>query len=868
MKSVEMTTSPAVSGISTRIIETLPPEYRLSVIREIYDLMSQRPHAIALTEGNLEWTYEDLRRQSNRVAKQLASHGIGRGSVVAMHLLRCADSIAVMLGIMVSGCIYLPLDPSYPPTRLRLMLDRANAVAVISHEDNPDLYGSKRAWLPSPSQMAAEPEAQANQLAAYSAQSEFFEAKDGAYILFTSGSTGEPKAVMVTHENITLMNQWSAKVLGVTSLDSSATTCSPSFDASFHETLLPLSVGGTVHVIPHALALGELKRQVSFIATTPTVAIELLRGGQLPPLRVLMLGGEALSPDIAERLLSSGRVRSLLNCYGPTECTVCVTMAEITAPLPEVIPIGRPVPGSEVLILDKKGQRLPDGELGEISVFGNQVTGGYVNDPTETAARFVIGPSTTAEPQRYYRTGDLGYRSDGLIYFAGRADRQVKINGIRIELGEIEAALRSDSQVAEAAAIAREGSRIVAYVVPVERRFDLDIAILKKHLENILPHFMRPAGIIVVDYLPKTVSGKLDVSSLPEWSVGRAGGHQITAEESDEITALLRRVVADVTGFRGPIHLSDDFINDLGGTSLGILKVLVELEHYTGRRLEFNDALADTSIAGLLSLLHTDVVGSPADFSFNTEGSATPLFLVHSYLGGMLDLRRLAELLPTNQPVYGLHVDCATDSVDETITIPSLAQNALNRIREVQPSGRIIISGHSAGALIVFEAARNILAAGDSEPRVLLMDSPWPHSSFEYYWGESLLQWRDMVRNPIGVLRAAAAKIFEAAAGKGNHLQVAARADDLMTFTDRRKKSVDEAVRSYRAQAYEGSITVMRTRQGRMMALGRRNLGWSHVTQGTLTMVDVPGGHVSMLRPPNVQTVAEKLIAWLSRDWS
>ena len=358
--------------MSSHIGEISSPEYRSSVIQEIYAVMSQRAHEIAVTDGDLEWTYADLRRRSDIVARSLADHGITRGSVIGMHLPRCADAIAAMLGIMVSGCVYLPLDPSYPSARLRFMLDQAGAVAVISNDSDSDLYGSHRIWLPSPSQLATEFEALASELSIYSAERVPFEPQDCAYILFTSGSTGEPKGVMVTHKNITLMNEWSAKVLGITSFDASATTCSLSFDASFHETLLPLSVGGTVHVIPHALALGQLTRQVSLVATTLTVANELLRAGQLPPLKVLMLGGEALSPDVAARLLASGRVGLLLNCYGPTECTVCVTVAEVTAPVPEVIPIGLPVPGTEVLILDENGERLPDGESAKSASSGSK----------------------------------------------------------------------------------------------------------------------------------------------------------------------------------------------------------------------------------------------------------------------------------------------------------------------------------------------------------------------------------------------------------------------------------------------------------------------------------------------------------------
>jgi non-ribosomal peptide synthetase component F len=196
---------------------------------------------------------------------------------------------------------------------------------------------------------------------------------------------------MVTHQNLTVMIQWSAKLIGASEFDSGATSSSLSFDPSFFEILLPLSVGGTVHVISHALALGRLSREVSFIATTPTVASELLRAGLLPNLKVLMVGGEVLAPDAAARLLCSGRIERLLNAYGPTECTVFVTVEEVSAPVPEVIPIGRPGPDTEVLILDKDGQRLPDGEPGEICIFGGQVAKGYVNDPVGTAEQFVVG---------------------------------------------------------------------------------------------------------------------------------------------------------------------------------------------------------------------------------------------------------------------------------------------------------------------------------------------------------------------------------------------------------------------------------------------------------------------------------------------
>ena len=820
--------------------------------------MSQTPRAIAVTDGDLEWTYDDLRRRTEIIAGSLTGHGITRGSVVGMHLPRCADAIATMLGIMASGCVYLPLDPSYPAARLKFMLDRSDAVAVISDGNYQDLCDAHRIVLAPPSRLAAEPGGLTNGSPIFSSEAEPFGMKDPAYILFTSGSTGEPKGVMVTHENITLMNEWSIRILGVTPFDASATTTSLSFDASFHETLLPLSVGGTVHVIPHALALGQLTRQVSFVACTPTVASELLRARLLPSLKVLMVGGEALAPDLAARLLSSGRVGRLLNCYGPTEGTVCATLTEVTDPIPELIPIGRQVPGTDVRILDENGQELPDDEIGEICIFGGQVALGYVNDATGTAERFVVRMEPADKPQRYYRTGDLGYRlNDGVIYFVGRADRQVKINGRRIELEEIDAALRSHSQIFEANTVVQDGDRIVSYVVPTHASIDVDIVDLKRHLSENLPNFLLPAGVVILAEFPKTVNGKLDASALPRWSPGRSVYEPLV---TDELTAHVIKIVADVTGFVGQILPSDDFINDLGGTSLGIIRVLVELERYSGRRLRITDALADTSVAGFANLLSQGSISSLADFALHTDGSAPPLFLLHSYLGGMLALKRLAKLLPPERPVYGLQVHCTNEQESDALTVSLLAQDAVGRIRAIQPVGPITMIGHSAGGLIAFEAARGLLEAGDPEPRVLLLDSVVVRNAFDYYWYQLVLSGPSLISERFRLLQMRRRQRRR----QRSHQQDIEKNGDLIARNKEYQASTDRLFKYYRAQVYDGNITVMRTRQGRMMALGRQHLGWSSVTKGALKMIDVPGAHHSMLDAQYLNYIAGKITDWLS----
>jgi amino acid adenylation domain-containing protein len=758
---------------------------------------------------------------------------------------------------MAPGYVYLPLDPDYPRGRLQFMLDRAGAAAVISQDNDPDLYGTRRLWLPSPSQ-TSEAEAREIALSGSWLGGTCLNPKDRAYILFTSGSTGEPKGVEVNHGNLSLMIEWSVNVLDITSADSSATVTSFNFDPCLQEILAPLSVGGTVHVISHALRLGQLNRPVSFAACTPTLANELLQAGLLPHLKTLMVGGEMLTPDVASGLLASGRVGRLLNCYGPTECTVCVTVQEVTDPVHAPIPIGRQVPGTQVGIFDREGHRLADGVIGELCISGGQVADGYVNDPVGTVERFRVHTDPATGPQRYYHTGDLGYRlDDGVFYFLGRADRQVKINGCRIELGEVDAVLRSHPQIAEAAAVVSDGERLVAYVVPA--RPGVDVAEVRRHLAEQLPLYMVPAGIVVLDELPKTINGKVDESALPVWTPGRTGQEALSV---DAFTAQVARAIAEVTGFVGQIRPTDDFINDLGGSSLGIVRVLAQIERESGRRLRISEALADTSVAGLASLVRGDSVSSPADFAFNTEGHAPPLFLVHAYLGGMLRFRRLAALLPSGQPVYGIHVHCSEEQASSAHAVSVFARDALDRIRAIQPTGRITVAGHSAGGLIALEVARYLLDVDEPEPRVLLIDTVRTSGVSRYYWAEFLLNFPELMDVPPDKC----VSQLKGAWRRRRNQRNPAEHDDLLGLVERDEVFTNNVVRRHRTQAYRGAITLMRTRQGRVMAFGRSDLGWRSVVDGELSRVDIPGGHISAFEYPHVLSMAYKIREWLSAE--
>jgi aspartate racemase len=215
--------------------------------------------------------------------------------------------------------------------------------------------------------------------------------------------------------------------------------------------------------------------------------------------------------------------------------------------------------------------------------------------------------------------------------------------------------------------------------------------------------------------------------------------------------------------------------------------------------------------------------------------------------------------LPSDQPVYGIHVHCTEGQIGHTLSVPSLAQESLDRIRAIQPAGRVTIAGHSAGGLIALEAARKLLDANEPQPRVLLIDTVRPSGTFGYYWAELLLnlpELRDASTGEcIGQLRAAWRRRRDQRGFVEN--------DDLVGLAERDEVSTNNLIRHYRAQAYRGAITVMRTRQGRLMAFGRHDLGWTPVTKGVLSLIDIPGTHIGAVEPPHVQSLAEKVNGWL-----
>jgi amino acid adenylation domain-containing protein len=537
-------------------------------------------------------TYRELAANATAVAGLLReTRGSGPVGLLCRHGV---TMISTMLGALAAGRAYVPLDPTFPVRRLGFQLADSGATALLTDADNAALARSVAAGT-SLEPVDADPVLAGASTVDLDGLAAAGDPDTTAYLLYTSGSTGTPKGVRQSHRNVVFGARNHIRTFGITPADRTSVLTSFGFDMAVTDTFAALLAGAAAAPIDiRARGLAHLagaldERGVTVYHSTPTVyryLVASLGALTLPRVRVVLLGGEEVTArDVRLCRRHMGADCVFVNGYGATEVSfIAQHHLPPGAPVAEgVVPIGRPLPGIEVLLLDPDGQESPT--EGEILVRSKHIALGY-----QGVAEDRFG---TLRGERTYRTGDLAGRSpDGTLAFLGRADRQVKIRGFRVELGEIETCLADLPGIAQAAVVARR-EELVGYVVPT-RRFDEKA--VRAALGEVLPDYMVPRAVVALSELPLTVTGKLDERALPEPPAPATG-----ADALDGVAATIGEAWCAVLGL--PAVGRDDNFFDLGGHSLLMALVHAELEGKLARAIPISELFAHPTVGGLAAHL-------------------------------------------------------------------------------------------------------------------------------------------------------------------------------------------------------------------------------------------------------------------------
>lgn len=688
------------------------------------------PYKIAVKHGDSTLSYNQLNRRAAQLARFLLAQGLQPNDVVAIATNRSPEMIILFLALIKAGITYLPIDRNFPADRITYMLKDASVILLLTSEGDEAHYEGnhhemhlesalKRAEKYSDKDLDTPPDPEGV-----------------AYILYTSGSTGLPKGVLVKRAGILNLLESIQQSPGITAGDNMLFTTTISFDIAELELLLPLVSGATLviagpEVVKDGRALLDIARHenISIMQGAPFMWRMMLEAGWTDALPIkIFCGGEAMSKELAEALLP--RCNELWNMYGPTETTVYSIIKRVM-PGDEVITIGRAIKDTQVYLLDDNFNQVPDGDIGEIYIGGTGVARGYMNKPELTAEKFIDDKFTGKPGEKIYRTGDLGkLLPGGDIQCLGRIDHQIKIRGYRIEAEEIEAQLKLHPGISHALVTLYTDEagnmHLVAYVVP--RRITSDdetnrqVQEWKAHLARVLPEYMIPDIFMPIPAIPLLENGKTNRKALPQPVLYREGLERYVEPVTDTEKALAQIFLNNIAIDR--IGLIDNFFR-LGIDSLVMVKIMVQIEKEFGKRFPLSILIKYPNLNQLAWLIDNDAIDTQYKslIPIRAKGSKIPLYIVHGIGLNLLNMYHMVSMLDEEQPVYGLQALGLDGNTDQMDSIDEIARFYNGEILQHDPVGPYAISGYSFGGYIAFEMVRQLREMGKEVKMLAMFDT-------------------------------------------------------------------------------------------------------------------------------------------------
>jgi amino acid adenylation domain-containing protein len=866
--------------------------------------VKRTPDAVAVVFENQQLTYQQLNIRANQLAHYLRTLGVAADVLVGLCVKRSLLMIVGLLGILKAGGAYVPLDPDYPQERLSFMLEDANVSVLLTQHSLIERLPKHQAQVVCLDEVWEEI-AQNNQDNPKTEVRAFHLAN----VIYTSGSTGKPKGVMVEHRGLCNLAQAQIQTFGLDCDSRVLQFASVSFDASISEVVIALGSGATLYkgtkdsLMPGMPLIERLRDYCITHITLPPSALAVMPTEQLPSLQTIIVAGEACSIELI-KLWSAGR--NFFNAYGPTEASVCATVAKCT-PNDEKVSIGRPISNARVYILDQNLQPVPVGVPGELHIGGVGLARGYRNRPDLTQEKFIpnpfdnskspkIGPEETSDPtslkiqkSKFYKTGDIArYLPDGNIEYLGRMDNQVKVRGYRIELGEIEAVLSQHEDVQTCCVIVREDipgdQRLVAYVVPQTEQTP-KVSQLRSFLKEKLPEYMIPSAIVILESLQLTPNGKLDRSALPVPS--KSSNYDTFVAPRNQLELQLVQIWSKILKV-DMVGVQDNFF-DLGGHSLLAIYLMTQIQQQFGKDIPLVTLFQHPTVEHLASMIQkdSDFASESALVAIQSNGSNLPLFCIPGAGAYPFYLYHLARCLGPDQPFYSFQAH-GLDGHKELITqVEDLAAHYIQAIQTIQPHGPYLLAGHSFGGKVAFEMTQQLLERGHVVALVAIVDSLAPmyqqHVGVDWDHAQWLSEFAKFMELAFASKLDISAQILQSLLPDEQVKYVLEQLKMVNILPlDAESMQLHNLVQVYKAnclvnyvpqQVYPTRITLLRASEALVEESSEFNSktledstwGWSKFSSEPVDLCFVPGNHITMMTQPHVQVLAERLKACIHK---
>jgi amino acid adenylation domain-containing protein len=874
-------------------VETADGAYLHQVFEEA---VQRTPHKVAAIMGeNLspltllkEITYETLNVKANQLARHLQKQQVGPETIVGLCLERSIEALIAIIAIHKASGAFLILDPHLPSERLEFIVTDARVNIVVTIEkwrEKLTSAGTKTIVMDTEETIINNNDV--SNLECHLSDDNL------AYVVYTSGSTGLPKGVLIEHRGLKRFIAWHQDTELTTENDRVLHSKPLSFDASYAEIIRGFAVGATLVIVPEnfqkdvsATASIIQKYGVTIFSIVPSMLAYLL--DELPlkkchALKTVTVGGEPLSADLRDRVLEKLNVE-LFNFYGPSETTMGVLVKHCERDSSEnSVPIGRPIANAKTYILDDNLQPVPIGCPGELLIGGDSVGRGYLNRPELTAEKFIQNSFGSG---LLYRTGDLArYLPDGDIEFLGRIDSQVKLHGLRIELGEIESQLTEFPGISKAVVLLckdKSGNDHLAGYLVVGSEKRPSLSEVSSFLKKRLPDYMVPRAYLFLDAIPITPTGKLDSKALLALKPEQLGSEREFVVPRTLVEEQMAEIWKEILELE-KIGVHDNFF-DSGGDSLNAVQLFCRYEESFGKKLPLATLFRAPTIAQLASLVTSeDEKNEWASLvPIRSSGTMPPLFFIHSHEGNVVGYYELAQQLDDDQPIYGIQARGLDGNIPDDIKrFEDMARNYIEEIKRVQPHGPYYLSGFCLGGNLAFEMAQQLMSAGEKVELFMLhantLHYPQYPESFSrlkqvYYMAthriESEIEWYRESRNNnrtghllerlkrfmtiIQTIVQNWMKRFLAI------IKINISASQSSQFEELGKRHI-ALLRGYEFKPYNGNVTLINSDKHPIGIIPDATLGWGEVVKGGIDIHVIPGHRISMLKQPRVKLLAAKL---------